>query len=257
MTSVFIRRLHTVADLEDARQVCDAVWVNPNNGTEITSNLLRALEHSGGYVSAAYSEEQPNRPVGAIVSFIARHKTSSGAWGVHLHSHMNAVLPDYRNLGIGTKLKLDQREWALENGIQTIGWTFDPLVRRNLRINVIKLGISLHSYEENFYGLMEDSLNKGDETDRLYAWWELESASTMRALSGKATPLTAIPDEAVVVELPTDIVELRAANPSEALAWRYKVRTEIQTALSSGRKLLGLDLNDSYVFGWPDANQPD
>lgn len=255
MASVFIRRLQTVAELEHARQVCDAVWVNPNNGTEITSNLLRALSHSGGYVAAAYLESAPETPIGAIISFVARHQNSTGVWDVHLHSHMNAVLPEYRNSGIGTLLKYDQRDWALENGIHTVGWTFDPLVRRNLRINVLKLGISIRSYEENFYGLMEDSLNRGDETDRLYAWWELESEQTRLALAGESQPLDVIPKDAVVVNLPADIVELRKENPVAALEWRYRVRTEIQSALNSGRQLIGLNHSDSYVFGWSDAHQ--
>jgi predicted GNAT superfamily acetyltransferase len=228
--------------------------VNPNNGTEITSNLLRALSHSGGYVAAAYRDTDAEVPVGAIISFVARHQNADGTWDVHLHSHMNAVLPEHRDAGIGTLLKLDQRAWALENGIATIAWTFDPLVRRNLRINILKLGIDLHSYEPNFYGLMADDLNAGDETDRLIAWWELQSESTMAALAGQVNPLREIPEDAIVVEIPADIISLRKQNPDVALEWRYRVRSEIQAALASGRTLLGLTNDDFYVFGWKNAN---
>lgn len=250
-----IRRLDSVLALEDARRVCDAVWVNPSNGTEITSNLLRALQHSGGYVAAAYLSTEPTVPVGAIISFVGRHQDAIGNWHSHLHSHMNAVLPQHRNLGIGTLLKLDQRDWAIENGLEVISWTFDPLVRRNLRINVLKLGIEVHSYEENFYGLMQDSLNAGDETDRLVAWWKVQSDSAVKAISGKTQPLENIPADAKVIEIPADIVQLRADNPARALEWRYKVRAEIQSALNEGLSLIGVDQNDSYVFGRQDINR--
>ena len=248
MVEVLVRRLTSVSELEDARLVCDSVWVNPNNGTEITSNLLRALQHSGGYVAAAYLAEAPKDPIGAVISFIGRHQDDSGGWHSHLHSHMTAVMPGARDLGIGTKLKLDQRAWALENQIDVIAWTFDPLVRRNLRINVLKLGIDVKSYYENFYGTMEDSQNAGDETDRIFAWWNLNSNKTLAAIAGNTKPLVKLPSDAVVIKVPDDIVALRSQNPVAALRVRYHVRAEIQAALDAGLELIGLDDADSYVF---------
>lgn len=248
MVEVLVRRLTSVSELEDARLVCDSVWVNPNNGTEITSNLLRALQHSGGYVAAAYLAEAPKDPIGAVISFIGRHQDDAGEWHSHLHSHMTAVMPSARDLGIGTKLKFDQRAWALENQIDVIAWTFDPLVRRNLRINVLKLGIDVKSYYENFYGTMEDSQNAGDETDRIFAWWNLNSNKTLAAIAGNVQPLIELPNDAVVVKVPDDIVSLRSQDPAAALEWRRAVRSQIQSALAAGLELVGLDKADSYVF---------
>ncbi len=45
----------------------------------------------------------------------------------YLHSHMLGVKSDYRNSGLGRRLKLFQREDALAHGYELMEWTFDPL----------------------------------------------------------------------------------------------------------------------------------
>ncbi|MEY2635245.1 MAG: hypothetical protein RIS75_1185 [Actinomycetota bacterium] len=248
MADIIIRRLHGVEQLEDARTICDTVWPSVVTGTEITQNLLTAMEHAGGYVAAAYLTSSPQRPVGAVVSFLGRHKDSNGHWHPHLHSHMTAVLEEVRDQNIGSLLKADQRLWALENDIDIISWTFDPLVRRNARLNIIKLGASIREYLINFYGDMNDELNNGDESDRFMAWWELSSPRVTQAMQSRLHAITEIPEGAVVVELPQDIVALRGSDAAAAKEWRVKVRTQILDAMNQGLELIGLDSNDSYVF---------
>lgn len=248
VSKVIIRRLHGVHELEDARSVCDSVWPSVAGGTEITQNLITAMEHAGGYVAAAYLPEAPKKPVGAVVSFLGRHKEADGEWHLHLHSHMTAVLETVRDKNIGTLLKRDQRAWAIENGIETITWTFDPLVRRNARLNLIKLGADVSEYLVNFYGAMQDQLNHGDESDRMMAAWHVNSARANAAAAGELHPLTDIPNDAIVVELPHDIVALRQADLSAAKEWRLRVRTLVTDAMNDGYVLTGLDSNDSYVF---------
>ena len=52
--------------------------------------------------------------------------------------------PEARGTGIGRAIKLHQREWAAANGIATIVWTFDPLVRRNAWFNIAVLGADVY-----------------------------------------------------------------------------------------------------------------
>jgi predicted GNAT superfamily acetyltransferase len=248
MNDIIIRRLHGVEQIGDARNICDAVWPSVVTGTEITQNLLTAMEHAGGYVCAAYLQTDPQVPVGAVVSFLGRHKDANGEWHTHLHSHMAAVLDRARNRNIGTLMKADQREWALANEIDTISWTFDPLVRRNARLNVIKLGATVREYLVNFYGDMNDELNNGDESDRFMAWWELSSPRVEQALQSRLEAIVEVPAGAIVVELPEDIIALRSTDPAAAKEWRIKVREQILGALNQGFELIGLDINDSYVF---------
>jgi predicted GNAT superfamily acetyltransferase len=248
MSEVIIRRLHGVEQLEDARFVCDTVWPSVVTGTEITQNLLTAIEHAGGYVSAAYLASAPTEPVGAVISFLGRHKDANGEWHMHLHSHMAAVLEHARDKNIGTLLKRDQRSWAIETGIDVITWTFDPLVRRNARLNVRKLGAGVSEYLVNFYGDMNDELNNGDESDRFMAWWEVKSPQVVAAMESALPPLSVIPEGAVVVELPDDIIEIRTENAALAAEWRVRVRTQILDAMEQGLELIGLDSYDNYVF---------
>ena len=133
---VQVRPVVNPTDLATARLIFDTVW--PGQGTQVQQNVLKALTHAGGYASVAYLGDEP---VGAALAFVGRHFTDS--WHVHLHSHMAAVLESHRNHHIGSALKLHQRVWALDRDIDTISWTFDPLVRRNAILNILKLGVDV------------------------------------------------------------------------------------------------------------------
>ncbi len=244
-------------DQVEAVRIFDSVWPPGSGATHIKSNLMRAMIHSGGYVAAAFVDDAfvDGAAVGAALALVGRHRigegpiTEASSWHGHLHSHMAGVVEGYRDRSIGTALKLHQRAWALSQGIDTIVWSFDPLVRRNARLNLRKLGTMLRGYEPNFYGEMDDSINAGDPSDRVFAWWELDSPEAVRAAQG---PLPAIDpatlETARVIELPEDIVALRAADPAAALQWRLSVREQFLDAFADGFAVVGLDQAGSYVL---------
>lgn len=90
----------------------------------------------------------------------------------YLHSHMLGVLPGFRDLGIGRRLKLTQREDAIARGIDLIEWTFDPLEVRNAYFNIERLGAIVRRYVRNQYGTTTSHLHGGLPTDRCIAeWW--------------------------------------------------------------------------------------
>jgi predicted GNAT superfamily acetyltransferase len=161
---LIIRDLKTMEQQYDARIVFDKTW-SMASGTEITPNLLQAMVHSGSYLSGAFID---NKIVGAAFAFPATNK------GLHLHSHMTAVLDEYRDQGVGYALKIDQWSWAKKQNYSHLSWTFDPLVRRNAKLNVVKLGVDISAYYPNFYGEMPDVLNAGDESDRLMVSWSTD-----------------------------------------------------------------------------------
>ena len=125
-----IRVVETPADLRRLVVLLNQVWgtMTPLIGVE----LLRALGHAGGYVAGAFSD---NRMVGGSLGFLGRHDGE-----LVLHSHVTGILPGVRQTGLGRQMKLHQREWAAEQGLDTIVWTFDPLVRRNAWFNIGVLG---------------------------------------------------------------------------------------------------------------------
>lgn len=229
-----IRTLESVAELDELRAVIDATW--PSTGTNLPSNLLKAIVHAGGYAAVASVDGEV---VGAVLAVVGRHRDADG-WHVHLHSHVNAVLPPYRDQGIGTALKLHQRQWAAEQGIGVITWTFDPLVRRNAWMNAVRLGVEIRDYQPDFYGEMNDGINVGDRTDRMFAWWPTSGPL------GAQPVVPAAGDR--VVELPDDIVALRRTDPAAALDWRLRVREQMLGALADGFHVAGVTDDAAYVL---------
>jgi len=231
-SNISIRPLTSLPDQDLGRMIFDKTWAM-DAGTEITPNLLQAMIHSGAYLSGAFVDGEC---VGAAFAFPA----TTG--GLHLHSHMTAVLDSFRDKGIGHALKVDQYKWAKQNNYKEITWTFDPLVARNAKLNVLKLGVDISAYYPNFYGDMPDELNAGDESDRVMA--------SLKVVGDAPTPKTAIstPDKsAVLIAIPDDIVAIRGKDLAENLRWRRSVRDEFVSALARGGKVIGFSANNEYV----------
>ena len=227
-----LKSLTTVEELNLARQIFDITW-GINIGTEITPNLLQAMVHSGSYLSGAFKQ---NKLVGAAFAFPATNG------GLHLHSHMTAVLPEFRDKGVGYALKIDQWNWAKKKNYSHLSWTFDPLVRRNAKLNIAKLGVDISAYYPNFYGEMPDALNAGDESDRLMVSWRTGvDAPRARELITNPEPGD------ILIEIPEDIVVIRSKNQSESMKWRRRVREQFVAAFEKNGKVIGFSANNEYV----------
>ena len=111
-----------------------------------------------------------------------------------------------QHTGLGRTLKRHQRAWAAAHGLRCVTWTFDPLVRRNAWFNLGVLGARVHEYLVDFYGPIGDSINAGDESDRLLVVWPVADEPS--------EPAT---DETSTVATPEDIVVLRRTAPDEAM----------------------------------------
>jgi predicted GNAT superfamily acetyltransferase len=247
-SGVVIRSLETSEENLPAREIFDLVWPPIGGGTQVPPNLLRAITHAGGYCSAAFVVDgSTETPVGAALGVLGVHETSAGPH-MHIHSHMAGVLDEHRNRRIGTALKQHQRMWALERGIDTVVWTFDPLVARNARLNLVNLGVTVRGYEPNFYGAMSDSINAGDESDRVFAWWDLAGERAQAAARGELLPIDAITAEQCVIETPDDIVALRSTDPVQAQEWRKRMRLELMREFAAGKEIIGVTRSGDYVL---------
>lgn len=267
---VEVRALHELDELAEARAIWDAVWPTVPGATEITQNLLRAIEHAGGYVGGAYDGE---RMIGSCLAIVGRSQGAHG-WHTHLHSHVAAALPGFADRGVGTALKLHQRAWALEHDVDRIVWTFDPLVRRNARLNLVKLGGTGVEYLVDFYGVMDDALNAGDESDRLLLQWDLASDRVAAALAGQAPAASSadwlergaverlvateegprlhdVVAPYVLVAAPDDIVDVRRFDLALAKVWRLQVRAALEPLVSTGARVVSLTTDGSYVVEVP------
>jgi predicted GNAT superfamily acetyltransferase len=229
---IHVQKLIDSQDFESARKIFDITW-SMDVGTEITPNLLQAMVHGGSYLSGAFIDDQC---VGAAFAFPATNG------GLHLHSHMTAVLDEYRDQGVGYALKIDQWHWAKKNDYSEISWTFDPLVSRNAKLNLIKLGVNISSYHPNFYGDMPDALNAGDESDRLMVSWKVVGENPVQ----RELVSTPKPND-ILIQIPADIVAIRLSDREENLRWRRKVREQFLQAFEKGGQIVGFSANSEYV----------
>ncbi len=228
-----IRELQTLQEQFLARMIFDSVWPTENE-TQITANLLQAMVHAGSYLVGVF---EGSKIIGASFAFPTIEPE------IHLHSHMTAFIESHRDLGLGTALKMHQWGWAKKRGFASITWTFDPLVRRNARFNILKLGADLVSYLPNFYGNMADQLNNGDESDRIMVRWDLSTPKPISRIE-MINPL----QNAQLISLPEDIVEVRRRDVELNLRYRIEVRDAFTLAFASGKKVTGFSSLNEYVL---------
>lgn len=159
---VTIREVDTVADLRAVAQLLSRIWAAPVVAP-MPHDIMRSLVHAGGKVHAAFRDEHL---AGASVATFGPPAEASS------YSLIAGVSPVVEGQGIGLALKLAQRAWALGAGATRMTWTFDPLLRRNARFNITRLGAVVTEYLVNFYGEIPDGVND-PETDRLAVTWDL------------------------------------------------------------------------------------
>ena len=237
LDNIEIRMLHTADEMIELGEVFQQVWGSVTQ--LVTIEILMAVSHSGGYVSAAYETRgDGERMLGASVGILARHHGQPA-----LHSHITGLLPGARRSGLGRAMKMHQRRWAEAHDIEWVVWTFDPLVRRNAWFNIAVLGAEVDAYLPSFYGEMTDAINVGDESDRLLMVWDVTAPIPAEPREGDdATDPTLVPT-------PADIVEVRRNDPKAVAAWRLQTRTALTGALVAGRRVVGFTRDGAYVIG--------
>ena len=112
----------------------------------------------------------------------------------------------------------------------------------------MNLGVSVRNYEVNFYGAMNDAINVGDESDRVFAWWDLTGDRARAAARGELGPIMELSASQVVVQAPEDIVALRASDPMAAQQWRNEMRSNLLREFAAGREIVGVTANGDYVL---------
>lgn len=196
--------------------------------------------------------DRKNRLVGFVHTMLALMGNN-----VVYHSHMAAVFEEFRHRDIGYRIKLAQRDRAIEAGIPLIIWTFDPLQSRNAHFNINKLGVIIRHYKPNYYGEGVSSVfDSKVPSDRLIAEWWVSSPHVRAVLGGQR------PDpgpEAPAVEIPDDIEAVRKASLDDHISWRLRVRDEFQSRLGGGEVVRGFTRDpdaarSAYRFG-PDEDQ--
>ncbi|HMQ31100.1 MAG TPA: hypothetical protein PKD53_10245 [Chloroflexaceae bacterium] len=243
-----IRPVQSYAEYMACEAVQRAIW---GEFGAVPHHMLLTAHKSGGICLGAFDADAPGAPlVGFVFGFLGRAEDGR----LKHTSHMAAVLPGYRDARVGERLKWAQREQALAQGLELMTWTFDPLISRNARLNLAKLGAVCRTYLRNLYGPEPEDPAGELPSDRFRVeWWlsservaaraagahTLATAEGLRAAATVANPdplaTPALPDgERLLVQIPADVDALRERDMPRARAWRYQVRALAEAAFAAG-----------------------
>jgi predicted GNAT superfamily acetyltransferase len=260
---IAIRDLKSIDDLTQLKALEKEVWGMADEDT-LPLTLAIALKTAGNIFVGAFEtakdskNKDKEKMVGFAFGFLGREHGLTT-----LHSHMLAVLDQYRHLDLGLRLKQAQRERAMGMGIHEMTWTYDPLQSRNAHFNFAKLGVVSDTYKVDFYGPETSSVLHRNGTDRLWVRWILDSRRVRDRLSGKnvnsrtetldglrlLAPLVrfdpsgkparanladSLARQRVSIEIPGDILEVERTDMSLAREWREATRWAFREALKAG-----------------------
>jgi len=239
-----LRRIETIDEYKACERLQQRAWGFADGIDVVPQTQLVTAQKWGGLVLGAFAED------GELHGFCYAFLGRSPEREVVLCSHMLAVDGRARNTGLGARLKWAQRDFALEQGIRMVVWTFDPLESVNACLNFGKLGGLSDGYRINLYGKTTSRLHAGTATDRLTVKWLVGSPRVARrAAGGRGSVAEALRDGAVdapwalqtagagpgeprldldaerlLCEIPASIQGLKARDRAAAVAWREATR---------------------------------
>ncbi|MGB7025170.1 MAG: GNAT family N-acetyltransferase [Candidatus Acidiferrales bacterium] len=234
---ITVRHVSTLAEYEECVRMQLVTW---GEDLATPSGLFVVARETGGQTLGAFAGEK-------MVGF------TLGLAGFHdgkpmIHSHMTAVLPEFRDRGIGRMLKLAQRNDALARGIHLVAWTFDPLELKNAHFNINRLGAVVTRYIPNCYGITASPLHAGLPTDRLVAEWYLDSKRVSGILIGKLPQVSTV---ATRIAIPADISERKQIEPAIGARVQSQMREQFLDKMGKGFIVTGLAIGPkeaSYIL---------
>ena len=255
---VRIRLLQDLPDMAEAESLFERVW-GPGG---VTVPLLRSLGLTDNYIAGAWAHDQL---IGASVAFVT---PSEGLRSCHVH--IMGVLGPAQGSGVGFALLSHQRAWAMDHGIEQITWMFDPLVRRNGWFAVVKVGARAVAYYPDFFGYLNDPVNRWDYTDRCLARWKVDSNSPPTSEAPEPEPsdraLLILSDDengrpalashswiddpppVLLCQVPPDALGLRQANPKLAREWLSALRGTLGRAIDAGFEVTSMTRSGRYLL---------
>ncbi len=259
-----IRPLKTVAEFHAAEDLQRAAW--GSDDIDIAPmHVMLTVARNGGVALGAFAGDQL---IGFVYGFLgtSRRYGPEAPAAVKLKhcSHQLGVLPEWQSRGVGYALKVAQREAVRNQGLHLITWTYDPLESKNANLNIAKLGAVCNTYLRDYYGELQDDLNRGLATDRFQVdWWIASRRVDTRLIKQRAPlqlhhyldagalilnpvtwddhdlpvctePIELLPPDRFLVEFPADFQAIKRADNASAIMWRSQLRRICETAFASG-----------------------
>ena len=231
--SIVIRLSHDLEEMRACVALQKEVW-NFSDAELVPLRMFVVADKIGGQIIAAFDGREV---VGFGLSIPGYRDGRS-----YLHSHMLAVRQNYRNAGLGRRIKLFQRDDALARGFELIEWTFDPLEIKNAYLNIERLGAIARRYNINQYGITSSPLQGGLPTDRLVAEWWLKSKRVDSILKGNKSEFKPVKS----ISIPAQIYAWKAAPSTRERAKEIQDRTrdEFVKGFADGLAVLGYERHE-------------
>jgi chorismate synthase len=240
-----LRRLASQEDYDAAVALQRETW-GDQFAELVPATMMQIVQKVGGVAAGAFAE-------GRLLGFVFGITGVKDDRRVHW-SDMLAVRPEARDAGVGRRLKHFQRELLLPLGVETMYWSFDPLVARNAFLNLERLGARVDEYVVDMYGTATGSpVHEAVGTDRFVVGWDLAEPRPARTppaiddIAWRATPVVSaagapLPEaRALRIEIPGDIHAIIAADPARAAAWRTTTRRAFVHYLANGWRVVGVE----------------
>ncbi|HEX8637664.1 MAG TPA: GNAT family N-acetyltransferase [Pyrinomonadaceae bacterium] len=243
--NIEIREVTTVEELQGCVDLQRSVFATPDLENSPVRHLI-VTKYAGGFTLAAFDG-------GKMVGFVLSVPMFKGAERA-FYSHMTAVDKNYQNYGIGAKLKWAQRERALQEGVNYIKWTFQPVQARNAFFNLERLGATISVYQPNFYGTdystsAEQDAVRGVDSDRLFADWYLDAPKVVALSKNEKYEETG--EIIGKIEIPGNWNELIVADATKAIAEQERIKREFQAAFAENLTAKGFErceTNPKYLL---------
>jgi len=232
--AVSIRKCEALEEMQACFALQKEVW-KFSDADLVPVRMFVVASRIGGHVIGAFAASE-------LVGFaLAIPGMRNGH--CYLHSHMLAVHQQYRNIGLGRRMKLYQREDALARDFELMEWTFDPLEIKNAYLNIERLGAIARRYNVNQYGITSSPLQGGLPTDRLVAEWWMKSKRVDAALAGGPRREFECRTR---IDVPAEIYEWKAeaATRKQALSVQESNRERFSHAFAQGLSVLGYERDE-------------
>lgn len=252
-----IRRVETLVEYHQCVAIQEEVWGNAFL-ERVPATILMVAQKLDGVCAAAFA------PGGRVLGFVFGLTGFKDGRLAHW-SDMLAVRTEARGAHLGERLKHYQRDLVRAVGVETMYWTFDPLVARNAHLNLNRLGARAVEYVPNMYGSDTGSpLHGALATDRLVAAWDLTSPG--ESPNGVGRSAAHLESSAAVLVNPTapdgrpelsdfmlDVPHVHIAVPHDFDAepperralWRAVTRDAFRNYLGAGYEVTGFRRSDN------------
>lgn len=239
--TIDVRALETPEDFRGCVRLQQEVW-GFSDEDSLPVRLFIVARRIGGQVFGAFDGAE-------LIGFCVALPGLKPGGGNYLHSNMLGVREKYRDLGLGRRLKLAQRDDALSRGVQLIEWTFDPFELKNAFFNMERLGAVVQRYVLNQYGITSSALHGGLPTDRCTAEWFLNSDRVLAAAAGQPVPKPPIEER---IEVRGDFNNLKRTDPDRAREVQKITSQAFVDAFRRGLAVIGVEKTQAggeYLLG--------